>query len=340
VGSGLKSTRPNYLLPHNIKITQSMTFSIPYWLRVLAALLFIGVFAQKGFGQNIEELKKKAENGDAKAQVELGRALISGKNTRKDEKAGAKWIAKALAQDNWAAKYYYGVCLTYGVGVDKDPKKAVSLLNETANPKSKEGVEIVWDAYDQLIESDQFKWEDMGKNERAIAVKWIMLGAENGIPKAQCLAGEMYHEGLGVTKDLGKAAKLIRASAQSGFKEAVNFADSYEYDAMNPIQRWMADKKKEKLAQEKKKKIQEIQKRRKESEVADLLREIRDQNAELLNIAKESSEQVSSTPQYIYGNDDSSDQVRRESQDSADEIRREINQAQMWDAMQSRLHNE
>lgn len=308
-------------------------------IRIAVAFFIIAGCIEQCFCQNIGELKKKAEKGDAQAQVVLGGKLIIGENIQKDEMAGARWIAKSAEQNNLAGKYCYGVCLTYGIGVSKNPKEAVKLLGATVDSRKPEEVQIVWDAYDQLGKSGYFKSDEAGvETEVKRLVKWTLLAAENGIPKAQCLAAEMFHEGFNIPKDLGKAAKLMRAAAKGGNNTAVALADSYEYDAMNSIQRWMADRKKEKNADEKKKKIQEIQKNRKESEVAELLREIRDQNAELLNLMKESSEQVSSQPQRVYENDDSSDQQRRESQDSADEIRREINQAQMWDAMQSRLH--
>jgi TPR repeat protein len=310
-------------------------------LRLTTALLILGVSTQLGFGQNIEELKKKAEKGDVQAQLLLGGKLIDGEGIQKNEREGARWLAKAVEQNDKCAKYCYGVCLTYGIGVSKDLEKAVKLLDETVNPKAPKEVEAVWDAYIQLVDTDYFQSNDGSADARREKIfKWALLAAKNNIPRAQHLAAEMYHEGLGVPKDISKAAKLMRAAAKGGDISALSFADTYEYDAMNPLQRWMADKKKEKIALEKKKKIQDIQKKRKDSEVADLLREIRDQNAELLNLAKESSEQVSSQHQANYIYNDSSDQLSRDSQDSADEIRREINQAQMWDAMQSRLHSQ
>ena len=318
-----------------------MSLSNLVMLRLTTALLLLGVSTQLGFGQSIEELKKKAEKGDVQAQLLLGGKLIDGEGIQKNEREGARWLAKAVEQNDKCAKYCYGVCLTYGIGVSKDLEKAVKLLDETVNPKAPKEVEAVWDAYIQLVDTDYFQSNDGSADARREKIfKWALLAANNNIPRAQHLAAEMYHEGLGVPKDISKAAKLMRAAAKGGDISALSFADTYEYDAMNPIQRWMADKKKEKLALEKKKKIQDIQKKRKDSEVADLLREIRDQNAELLNLANESSEQVSSQQQVNYIYNDSSDQLSRDSQDSADEIRREINQAQMWDAMQSRLHSQ
>jgi len=308
--------------------------------RIISVLLLLALSIQCSICQNIDELKKKAEKGHIEAQIALGRAIMTGTNTRKDEIAGARWIAKAADQNSAMAKFLYGVFLTYGIGVSKDPKRAVKLLDETVDPKDPKHVEYVWDAYIQLAETGYFKNDDPeAEAESQKLTKWTFLAAQNGIPKAQCLAAEMLHEGFGVRKDLGRAAKLMREAAKGGCKPACSSADKYEYDAMNPIQRWMADKKKEKLVEERKKKIQDIQKKRKESEVVDLLREIRDQNAELLKVTQEASEQVNAQPQNIYVYDDSSDQIRRENQDSFDDIQKDINQAAMWDAAMSRLYS-
>ena len=49
------------------------------------------------------------------------------------------------------------------------------------------------------------------------AVKWYQKAAEQGLPKAQCSLGEMYHDGKGgVTKDYKKAVTLYRKAAEQG----------------------------------------------------------------------------------------------------------------------------
>lgn len=74
--------------------------------------------------------------------------------------------------------------------------------------------------------------------------------------------------------------------------------------------------------------------------MADLLREIRNQNAELIQIAKDSAEEANSRPNVVYVNNDSTDDLRRDFDDSMRDLRNDVNQAAMWDAMQSRLHSE
>ena len=205
--------------------------------RFISLLLLLALSIQWGLCQNIDELKKKAEKGDVESQIALGRALMTGTNIRKDEIAGARWIVKAADQNNVSARFLYGVFLTYGIGVSKDPTKAVNLLNETVNPQDPKHVEYIWDAYIQLADTGYFKRDDVEVEEQSRKLtKWTFLAAQIGIPKAQCLAAEMLHDGFGVPKDLGKAAKLMRSAAKGGCKIACNSVDKYEYDAMNPIQ--------------------------------------------------------------------------------------------------------
>ena len=64
----------------------------------------------------IEEVKAKAEAGDAKSQVELGRRYDKGEGVVKDHGGGAsKWYRKAAEQNFAMAQYNLGVCYEQGV---------------------------------------------------------------------------------------------------------------------------------------------------------------------------------------------------------------------------------
>jgi len=57
--------------------------------------------------------------------------------------------------------------------------------------------------------------EERAENVRA-AVKWLRLAAGGGDAQSQCDLGVRYHEGLGVRRDLRRAAVLYRAAAAQG----------------------------------------------------------------------------------------------------------------------------
>ena len=290
----------------------------------------------------LKALKEKAINGDIESQYQLGVKYLKGKDVKQDSDEAVKWLLMAANKKYEGAEYLCGMCFTYGWGVSKNPQAAVRLLNKTVNPDDVGQVKVIWDAYKQIFDAKYFSREEvmLPTSEAKKAIDWTLLAADKGITEAQTLAAGFYYEGVGVSKDVSKAAKLARAAAKKGDNLASQFADQYEYEAMNPVQKWFADREKAKAHEQQKKKAEEFRKKAKENEVADLLREIRDQNAELLEAVRESSEQSASRPDVVYVNDNSGDDLRREFKDSVDDLRNDIDRAAMWDAMQSRLHSE
>lgn len=76
------------------------------------------------WGQNAK-LIKKAQNGDAKAQYELGRSFERGINGfEKNESESAKWYLKAAEQGHVKAQYEIAVCYNLGFGVTEDKDEA------------------------------------------------------------------------------------------------------------------------------------------------------------------------------------------------------------------------
>lgn len=292
---------------------------------------------QTAFSQDLEELKKQAEMGDVDAQVKLGRALIFGENnTKKDMDAGARWIVKAAEKKDLYAEYFYGLILTYGLGMPKNPKKAVELLNKAADENNVKQVKVTWDAYRQLL-NEGYRID--GKNmdyQSEQAIKWIKLAADNGIPEAQGVLAVLYYTGDGVEKDVKKAAKYIRLSADNGYKPAIPYVSRFEYEAMNPIQKWFTDREKAKAVEQRKMLVEQRKRAAKENEVANLLREIRDQNAELIELSRNSSERTAYQEQQSYSMDFTEDIKSQRESDQMDDLQRQINKASMWDAIQSR----
>src|SRR5262245_10474414 len=58
----------------------------------------------------IEEVKAKAEAGDAKYQVELGHRYDKGEGVVKDHAEATKWYRKAAEQNDVDAQFNLGVC--------------------------------------------------------------------------------------------------------------------------------------------------------------------------------------------------------------------------------------
>ena len=68
------------------------------WLVLLLALAVILWLPAVAKADDIADLKKRAEHGDAPAQYELGDAYFNGKGVAQDDKEAAKWYCKSAEQ--------------------------------------------------------------------------------------------------------------------------------------------------------------------------------------------------------------------------------------------------
>ena len=77
---------------------------------ILTALFILSVYGCTPLDkQDIEVVRKKAEAGDAEAQIELGNRYFGGKNITKNEKEAMKWFGKAAEQNNPEGECMLGI---------------------------------------------------------------------------------------------------------------------------------------------------------------------------------------------------------------------------------------
>lgn len=87
--------------------------------------------------EDLQETRNKAEQGDAKAQYELGTHYLKGDKVEKDYKKAVKWDRKAAKQGMSKAESALGFAYMKGYGVDKDYKEAVKWLEKAAEKGNK-----------------------------------------------------------------------------------------------------------------------------------------------------------------------------------------------------------
>ena len=73
-----------------------------------------------------------AEQGDAKAQYNLGVCYENGHGVPQDYSKAVEWYRKSAEQGHAAAQYNLGVCYYNGIGVPKNTKKAMVWLRRAA----------------------------------------------------------------------------------------------------------------------------------------------------------------------------------------------------------------
>ncbi len=78
-------------------------------------------------------LHRAANNGDAAAQIELGRRHADGEGVLVDTNAAARWYARAAESGDREGQYRYGLALLKGLGVVQDYHAALHWLQLAAD---------------------------------------------------------------------------------------------------------------------------------------------------------------------------------------------------------------
>ena len=118
-----------------------------------------------------KETKIKAEQGDAKAQVNLGVMYHEGEGVPKDYKEAAKWYRKAAEQgDDWM-QYILGLMYSKGQGVPQDYVEAAKWFRKAAE----QGFAMAQVYLSAMYEEGQGVPKDYVE-----AYAWFLLAKENG----------------------------------------------------------------------------------------------------------------------------------------------------------------
>src|SRR5258708_7606576 len=83
-------------------------------------------------GKQFEELKAKAEAGDADSEYQLGFRYCNGESVPKDFSRAVKWFRKAAGQSNVQAETALGYCYATGQGVAKEHTEAAKWYRKAA----------------------------------------------------------------------------------------------------------------------------------------------------------------------------------------------------------------
>jgi TPR repeat protein len=181
-------------------------------------------------GQEIADLKKRAEAGEPKAQVQLGTAYATGDGVTEDDTEAAKWFRKAAEQGDAGGEYSLGEMYLTGRGVSADLVEAVKWMRRAAEHGDARGefnLAVMY-AQGQAVPKDE--------NE---AAKWMRKAADQGLAAGQFGVGSMYAHGKGVPQSAAEAAKWYRKAVDQGDPAAMNnlaflLATSTDPNVRNP----------------------------------------------------------------------------------------------------------
>ena len=177
----------------NAALNESNKQSFEYWEKkaekgdadaqvTLATLYAEGKGVAQNYAKAIELLTEPAEKGNAWGQVNLGTCYILGEGVEQNYEKAVDLFKKSVKQGNPVAQFYLGLCYYEGTGVEKDYAKAVEL------------------------------WE------KAVG---------QGESRAFINLGLCYQEGKGVVQDHDRAVELWQIAAECGNEDAKQYLQQY-----------------------------------------------------------------------------------------------------------------
>ena len=141
----------------------------------------------------VKWFRQASDQGDAIAQLMLGRMFASGLEASTDEAEAVKWYRKAADQGNAQAQSNLGTMYRNGKGVPKDYEEALKWYRKAADQGNANAQEI-WGGCTRMgLEFPRITRE---------AVKWYRKAADQGNAKGQKQFGECVQEWLGVPEGL------------------------------------------------------------------------------------------------------------------------------------------
>jgi hypothetical protein len=165
---------------------------------------------------NLEELRAKADSGNAEAQRKLGALYASGESVKRDYKTAAGYYRLAADQGVAGAQIALGELYEAGQGVPRDEKEAAQWYRKAADQGNAAGQYALAVMY--LMGSGVTK-------DDSEALKWYRASAAQGYTLALFHLGMRYKKGQGVTADPVEAYKWLTLAADRGVAEATEIRD-------------------------------------------------------------------------------------------------------------------
>ena len=170
--------------------------------------------------------RKATDQGDAKAQIQLGNMYYKGQGVQQDYIKAMNWFRRAADQGLAKAQYYLGEMCRNGEGVARDYAEAVTWYRKAAEQGYVNA---------QILLGSYYKGQGVQQDYKE-ALKWFRRAAEQGNAPAQIQLSLMYHDGQGVQQDYAEAVKWCRKAAEQGDADAQSALGAMYYKGQGVVQ--------------------------------------------------------------------------------------------------------
>ncbi len=159
------------------------------------------------YGAAVHWFRRAAEQGSAAGQAALGFMYTNGRGVAQDDATGVMWSRRAAEQGNARGQDNLGYMYWNGRGVRRDEEEAAGWFRRAAEQGYAHGQNNLGLRYldGRGVEED---------NEEA--VRWFRRAAEQGHALGQYNIGYMYSNGRGVRRDEEEALRWFRRAAEQG----------------------------------------------------------------------------------------------------------------------------
>jgi len=165
----------------------------------------------RDYTRAIDILISLANQGNAKAQLKLGRMYSEGKGVSRNHFEAVKWFRRAADQGNSEAEFALGVLYAEGLGVTEDHVLALQWFRRAAEKGAPHAQNAVGELY--------LGYQDIPQ-DYVEAITWFMRAARLGDAAALYNLGVRYAFGQGVRQDNIEAYRWFDLSATAGLERA------------------------------------------------------------------------------------------------------------------------
>jgi len=155
----------------------------------------------------LQSLTASANNGDARAQYDLGLMYLQGNGVDRNPGQAAGWLEKSANSGMPNAQYEVALLYQQGLGVRRNMKSAHRWFQKAAQQGHVRAQYELGTLYAE------------GKGTRrdyAEAARWFSRASREGLAEAHYSLGQIYENGLGVDRDQRKAAAYYRSALAAG----------------------------------------------------------------------------------------------------------------------------
>lgn len=177
-------------------------------------------------GMQAEDIRIRAEQGDANAQFTLGEIYEQGRGVSQSFAEALKWYQASAKQGFVAAQSILGYLYQYGEGVERNPQAAFMWNLKAAEQGDAYAQHNLAVMYDEGIEIPENNVE---------AVKWYRKAADQGYDRAQLNLGVSYWRGEGVTQDYVEAYRLLNRVRVTSRDQAVRWRARSVLDELKKV---------------------------------------------------------------------------------------------------------